>query len=224
MAEDDPTDAPEGDREEPVGAPVVRGDPEITGAHAERAVEFDPDDPESVAEAAAVVREFAAVVGGDDHLYVLRGAAACAALVRGEGSYKAAAERAGEAVTVAFLRKWARVHDLPISIRRHIAAGDIAPTAAKHVARVAGDARFTLAWALLDNDLTVEAVRTIASEVSEGRSLERALEDRGVTPGEMRVTLPLSTYRELRRIACLEYATTDEVIADALERLLEERS
>ncbi|MDF1503171.1 hypothetical protein PYV61_09465, partial [Roseisolibacter sp. H3M3-2] len=49
---------------------------------------------------------------GGDH------AAACAALVRGVGSYKEAAERAGGGVSVAFIRKWARVHDLPQAIRR----------------------------------------------------------------------------------------------------------
>lgn len=61
------------------------------------------------------------------------GAAVCPALVRGEGSYKAAAERAGGPVTVSFIRKWARV---------------------------AGDARLHLAWATIDHgDLVADALR-----------------------------------------------------------------
>jgi len=94
------------DRETPVGTPVVRADPEITGERAAEAIGFDPDDPASVDEAAHVVYEFATgAVGGNDHVLMLRGAAACAALVRGVGSYKDAAERAGEGVTVSFIRK-----------------------------------------------------------------------------------------------------------------------
>lgn len=202
------------DRREPVGAPVVRGDPEITGARAAEAAKFDPDDPESLAEAAAVVREFADDPGGGDHLYMLRGAAACAALVRGEGSYKAAADRAD--VTVGFLRKWARVHDLPIAVRRHIARGEIAPSAAKHIARVTGNARFLLAWAVLESDLSVREVRTIASSVTNGESIDRALEDNGVQPGAISITLPLDLYRELRRQASLANTEPDDVVADAL--------
>ncbi|MFB6301924.1 MAG: hypothetical protein ABEH78_03565, partial [Haloferacaceae archaeon] len=143
------------DRIEPVGEPVVRADPEVTGQRAEEAVEFDPDDPESVALAADIVRQFAEETDGtEDNIYMLRGAAACAALVRGVGSYKAAAERAGGEVTVGFVRKWARVHDLPQAVRRHVARGHIAPTAAKHIARVDGEARFALAWATIDEGLT----------------------------------------------------------------------
>ena len=94
MAEDDAVDYPDRfpvDREQPVGEPVVRSDPAVTGERAERAVGFDPDDPESVAEAAETVRAFSEnTVGSADNVYMLRGAAACAALVRGVGSYKAA--------------------------------------------------------------------------------------------------------------------------------------
>lgn len=208
------------DRREPVGAPVVRGDPEITGARAHEAAKFDPDDPESLAEAASVVREFADDPDGGDHLYMLRGAAACAALVRGEGSYKAAADRAD--VTVGFLRKWARVHDLPIAVRRHIARGEIAPTAAKHVARVTGNARFLLAWAILESDLSVREVRTIASSVTNGESIERALEDHGVHPGHLAVELPVDLYRELRRHASLSNTQPDDLIADAVAAWLDD--
>lgn len=208
-------------RDDPVGAPVVRGDPEIAGANSEEAITFDPDDPESVAEAVAVAREFAKEdYEAGDSLYILRGAAACAAMVRSDGSYKAAARRAGDPVSVSFLRKWSRVHDLPISIRRHIAIGDIAPTAAMHIARVTGDARLVLTGAILDNDLTVDQVRMIASEVREGRPIDRVLEAYDVTPGEITVVLPLPLYRQLHRVACLEYENPDELLADAFEQWL----
>ena len=205
------------DREEPVGAPVVRGDEAVTGERAREAVQFDPDDPDSVALAAETVRSFAEnTAGSEDNIYMLRGAAACAALVRGEGSYKAAANRAGGDVTVSFIRKWARVHDLPQAIRRHVAMGHIAPTAAKHIARVAGDARFQLAWATLDNDLTVREVRSIASDVNGGQSIEEALEKRGITPGQLELVLPLPVYRELRREAAYEGVEPGAIVAEVL--------
>jgi len=209
------------DRESPVGQPVVRGDAEVTGRHARDAVQFDPDDPDSLADAAETVRAFAEnTVGGEDNVYMLRGAAACAALVRGEGSYKAAAERAGGEATVAFIRKWARVHDLPESIRRHVAMGHIAPTAAKHVARVAGNARFLVAFAVLDGDLTVREVRSVASAVNGGAPVEEALADHGVAVGELTTTLPPDTYQRLRREAALRNADPDELVAEALDRYL----
>ncbi|MDX1744571.1 MAG: hypothetical protein R3324_01425, partial [Halobacteriales archaeon] len=199
--EDSTVDAePTPDRREPVGAPVVRGDPEISGDRADAATRFDPDDPESLAEAATVVKDFSTRTSGDA-LTVLGGAAACAALVRGEGSYKAAAARVD--VPVTFLRKWSRVHDLPIAIRRHIALGDIAPTAAQHIARVTGRARFILAWSVLDNDLTVDDIREIASEVTAGEDIESILRKHGVVPGRIDVTLPVAQYIELRRRASL---------------------
>ncbi|UIO99660.1 hypothetical protein Hbl1158_14205 [Halobaculum sp. CBA1158] len=206
------------DRRAEVGEPVVRGDPAVAGERAERAARFDPDDDESLAEAAETVRQFAGdAVGGDDNVVMLRGAAACAALVRGHGSYKAAAEAAGDGVQVSFIRKWARVHDLPESVRRHVARGDIAPTAAKHVARVAGDARFRVAWAILDADLTVREVRRIASAINDGTDPEIALREEGVTPGRLRVDLPPAVYRRLRDRASLENREPGDVIADALE-------
>ena len=219
MPTDGPRDAP--DRREPTGEPVVRGDPAVTGERAGEAVRFDPDDPASLEAAAETVREFAA--GGDhdaDQIYVLRGAAACAALVRGEGSYRAAAERAGDPVTVNFLRKWARVHDLPISIRRYIAVGDIVPSAAKHIARVDGDARFLLAWATLDHDLTVQAVRTIASAVNDGTPVEAALDEHDALPGRKGVSLPIDLYHELRLEAANQLRDVDELIAESVEAWL----
>lgn len=214
----EPDEEPPVDRESPVGQPVIRGDPRVAG---ESAVEFDPDDPDSLAEAADTVRRFASnTVGSEDNVYMLRGAAACAALVRGTGSYKAAAERAGGEATVSFIRKWARVHDLPRSIRRHVALGEIAPTAAKHVARVSGESRFLLAWAALDHELTVREIRSIASSVNEGMTVDEALDAEGVDLGALSLSLPPDVYRELRRRAALNNADPEEVVTEALEEYL----
>jgi len=208
---------PPADREEPVGEPVVRADPAVTGERAREAVGFDPDDPESVDRAADTVRAFDEnTVGDEDNVYMLRGAAACAALVRGLGSYKAAAERAGGDVSVSFIRKWARVHDLPQAIRRHVARGHIAPTAAKHIARVDGDARFFLAWATLDGGLTVREVRQVASAINDETSVRRALADHGVVLGDLTLSLPPDVYLELRRRASLENRDPGDVVAEAL--------
>ena len=209
------------DREEPIGEPVVRSDPAVTGERAEEAVGFDPDDPDDLAAAARTVREFASDAIGDDHVLMLRGAAACAALVRGLDSYTAAAERAGDGVSVAFVRKWARVHALPQSIRRHVARGEIAPSAAKNVARVSGEARYVLAFAILDGGLTVREVRAIASEVNDGRPIAEALWERGVTLGELTVALPEATYVELRQRASMEDTEPDEIVAEALSAYFE---
>lgn len=224
MAEDDIADYPDRfpvDREQPVGEPVVRSDPAVAGERAERAVGFDPDDPESVAEAVGTVRAFSEnTVGSADNVYMLRGAAACAALVRGVGSYKQAVERAGGDVSVSFVRKWARVHDLPQAIRRHVARGDIAPTAAKHVARVSGIDRYDLAWAVIDADLTVRQVRRIAGRIDDDTSAAAALRASGIDPGRIELSLPLEIYRELRRRAAVENREPDEVVAEALEAYL----
>ncbi|ADB62451.1 hypothetical protein Htur_3589 [Haloterrigena turkmenica DSM 5511] len=205
------------DRESPVGAPVIRGDESVAGTRAREAVQFDPDDPESLADAAETVREFASGSTNDDHLYMLRGAAACAALVRGEGSYKAAAERAGGDATVSFIRKWARVHDLPRSVRKQVALGRIAPTAAKHIARVGGEARLLLAWATLDGDLTVREVRSVASTINDGTPIEQALADHSVALGHLELTLSPSTYRDLRRRASVDGVLPGEIVTEALE-------
>ena len=204
------------DRREPVGEPVVRGDPAVTGERAREAVGFDPDDPESVEEAARTVRSFAESSAGDDHVFMLRGAAACAALVRGVGSYKQAAEMAGGDVSVSFIRKWARVHDLPQSVRRHVARGHIAPTAAKHIARVSGDARLHLAWATLDGGLTVREVRRLASEVNRGTPVVDALASHGVDVGTLDISLPPGVYLELRRRASLDDTDPGDIVAEAL--------
>jgi hypothetical protein len=212
-------DSPPADREEPVGEPVVRSDPSVAGPKARDAVGFDPDDPESVQRAAETVRAFAEnTVGADDNVYILRGAAACAALVRGVGSYKGAVKRAGGEVSISFVRKWARVHDLPQAIRRHVASGDIAPTAAKHIARVSGIDRLDLAWAVIDADLTVRQVRRIAGEVTDETTAADALLTRGIDLGNLSVRLPTDHYRELRRRASLEDKPPGEIIAEALNR------
>lgn len=223
MTPERPTDGPPADRESPVGQPVVRGDPRVTGQRPDEAVRFDPDDPESLAQAAETVRAFAENTAGDeDNVFMLRGAAACAALVRGEGSYKAAAERAGGEATVAFIRKWSRVHDLPQSIRRHVARGEIAPTAAKHIARVSGEARFLVAWAALDHNMTVREIRTVASRVNDGKSVQRALSAIDYPLGTISVDLPAGVYLELRRQASLSDTEPDAVVANALAAYLDD--
>ncbi|WP_394738844.1 DUF7119 family protein [Natronococcus roseus] len=205
------------DRESPVGAPVIRGDESVAGPHAREAVQFDPDDPDRLADAAETVRQFASGDTNDDHLYMLRGAAACATLVRGEGSYKAAAERTGGNATVSFIRKWARVHDLPRSVRKQVALGRIAPTAAKHIARVGGEARLLLAWATLDGDLTVREVRSVASAVNDGTPIEHALREYDVELGRIEVALSPDSYRDLRRRASIEDVAPGELVTAALE-------
>ncbi|MHB9287206.1 hypothetical protein ACKVMT_09215 [Halobacteriales archaeon Cl-PHB] len=224
MTDDRSEAPPPTDRESPVGAPVIRGDPALTGERAREAVAFDPDDPESLQLAAETVAAFAQnTAGADDNVFMLRGAAACAALVRGEGSYKAAAERAGDGVTVSFIRKWSRVHDLPRSIRRQVARGVIAPTAAKHIARVAGAARLHLAWAVLDHDMTVRQVRSVASAVNDGADVADALDRQGITLGELELRLPTDVYCELRRQASLDDVEPSDLVAEALEPYLEDR-
>jgi len=213
---------PPADRESPVGQPVVRGDPSVTGQRPDEAVRFDPDDPESLARAAETVRAFAENTAGDeDNVFMLRGAAACAALVRGEGSYKAAAERAGGPATVAFIRKWSRVHDLPQSIRRHVARGEIAPTAAKHIARVSGESRFLLAWAALDHGMTVREIRSVASRVNDGDTVAAALSAEGYALGQVTLDLPAETYLALRRQASLSDADPGDLAAEALSTYFE---
>jgi hypothetical protein len=214
-------DIPPTDRKSPVGQPIIRGNPALTGERAHEAVQFDPSDPENLAEAAETVRSFAQnTAGAEDNVFMLRGAAACAALVRGEGSYKSAAESAGEDTTISFIRKWARVHDLPRSVRKYVAMGRIAPTAAKHIARVHGEARYQLAWAVLDHDLTVREVRSIASEVNNGHSVEEALREQDIELGRISLSLPPSTYLELRRKAAIEDTDPATVITDALDENL----
>ncbi|MFB6251557.1 MAG: hypothetical protein ABEI27_07715 [Halobellus sp.] len=213
------------DREEPVGRPVVRADPAVTGERAKEAVGFNPDDPESVAEAAETVLAFSQnTVGAADNVYMLRGAAACAALVRGVGSYKQAVKRAGGDVSVSFVRKWARVHDLPQAIRRHVARGDIAPTAAKHIARVSGIDRFDLAWAVVDADLTVRQVRRIASEVDGDTTAAEALAARGIDLGRLELSLPNDVYRELRRRASIENRNPGDMVSEALQTYFDEET
>lgn len=210
------------DRESPVGKPVIRGDPAVTGERAAEAIQFDPDDPESLELAAETVGAFARnTAGADDNVLMLRGAAACAALVRGEGSYKAAAERAGEGVTVSFIRKWARVHDLPEAVRRQVAKGKVAPTAAKHIARVSGEARLQLTWAVLDHEMTVRQVRSVASAVNDGTPVEEALLDCGIQLGVLSLTLPVDVYTELHRRASLRNVTPGEVAGEALASYFE---
>ena len=120
-------------------------------------------------------------------------------------------------MSISFVRKWARVHDLPQAIRRHVARGDIAPTAAKHIARVSGVDRYDLAWAVVDADLTVRQVRRIAGEIDKDTSAAAALSAHGIEPGWIGLSLPLEIYRELRRRASIENRDPGEIVAEALE-------
>mgnify|MGYP006274427677 FL=1 len=217
-ADDGDAPNPPTDRESPVGEPVVRGDDTVAGDD-DPAVSFDPDDPESVATAAETVAAFAAGDLPDTPRYVLRAAAACAALVRAEDGYTAAAERAG--CSVALVRKWARVHDLPRPIRERVAHGDIPPSAAKHVARVHGDARYLLAWAVVDDDLTVRETRAAASAVADGTDPATALREQGADPGRLAVSLPVDVYRRLRAHATATDSDPGDVVADALRDYLD---
>lgn len=210
------------DRDSPVGEPVIRGNEQIMGQRAAEAVRFDPSDPESLQQATEVVREFASETDGtEDQLYVLRGAAACAALVRGTGSYKAAAARANQDVTVSFIRKWARVHDLPRAVRMYVANGELAPTAAKHIARVEGIARYDLTWATLDHNLTVREVRALATDLNEYDDPADAFAKHGIELGQVTLSLPVDIYRELRRQAALNGQSLSGFTASRLQAGLE---
>ncbi len=201
------------DRESAVGEPVVRDSPALTGEETV-AVRFDPDDPESVDRAAEIVTTFFRADAGEmDSISMLQGAAACAVVVRGEGSYKEAAERGEADVTVSFIRMWARVHDLPRAVRRHVAKGDIAPSAAKHIARLTGKARLHLAWAAVDHDLTVREIRTVVRHVQDGDSVEAALEEEGYELGEITLTIPPTAYCLLRQRASLAEEPPGDVVA-----------
>jgi len=209
-------DALTGRRREPIGAPVIRADPAVAGAHAEQAANFDPDDPTQLSAAVEEVRRFAAADGTIDRLRMLRGAAACAACVRGYGSYKDAIAAIGEEVGVSFVRKWARVHDLPIEIRRQVALGAIAPSAAKHIARVTGVDRYDLAWATIDHGLTVREVREIAGAAAES-TVRAELEARAIALGRLELELPVETYRRLRTVAADGGQTLEEWITAAID-------
>lgn len=213
MSEDEETTVPTM-RTSPVGDPVVRGDPSIAGEVRSEAVELDPSDPASLEEAVEILRRFAATDADQRApLGMLRGATACAVLVRGEGSYRAAADRAGEGVSVSFIRTWARVHDLPLSVRKKVATGAIAPSTAKHIARLTGADRLYLAWATIDHELTVREVRAIVGDVHDGDSVQSALETQGYSLGEVTVELPLEEYCLLRQEASLADESPGETIA-----------
>ncbi|MFC6755025.1 hypothetical protein ACFQEU_16385, partial [Halorubrum tibetense] len=126
-------------------------------------------------------------------------------------------ERAGDGVSVSFIRKWARVHDLPQAIRRQVARGRIAPSAAKHVARLGGTDRYLLAWAAIDGEMTVREIRSAASAVNDGANVESAVRETGVELGRMRMDLPSETYVELRRRAAMRNVEPGQVVSEALD-------
>lgn len=98
-----------------------------------------------------------------------------------------------------------------------VALGEITPTAAIHIARVSGEARFLLAWVALDHNPTVREVRAVASDVNDGESVETAFPDAGVKLGRVDVTLPPDVYRELRRRAGLDGEPPDTIVTEALD-------
>lgn len=218
MAPDDEQLPP--DRRTPVGEPVVRGDADVLGEAADAAVAFDPDDPQSLEAAADTVRTLARHQDTDAApRYILRGAAACAVLVRGLGSYRAAAERAGEDVSVSFIRKWARVHDLPRPIRVQVATGTLAPSAAKHIARLSGTARYDVAWATIAHDLSVRDVRAVASAIADGEEPAAVLAAHGAPLGDVDVSVSADVYRELWRRASLEGVDPGTIVERGIEAL-----
>ncbi|MFB6134794.1 MAG: hypothetical protein ABEJ55_07385 [Halanaeroarchaeum sp.] len=218
MAPDD--EDVQADRRTPVGEPVVRGDADLLGEAADAAVAFDPEDPRSLDAAADTVRTFARHQDTDaDARYLLRGAAACAVLVRGIGSYRAAADRAGEDVSVSFIRKWARVHDLARPIRVQVATGTLTPSAAKHIARLSGAARYDVAWATIDHDLSVREVRSIASDIAAGEDPATALAAHDAPLGDIEATVSPAAYRTLWRLASLEGVEPGEIIERGIRAL-----
>jgi len=79
-----------------------------------------------------------------------------------------------------------------------------------------------LAWALLDHDMTVRQVRSVASDVNDGQSVEQALRAEGITLGEISLTLDTDVYRELRRRAAIDGQEpgelASELLADRIDR------
>jgi hypothetical protein len=103
-----------------------------------------------------------------------------------------------------------------------VATGRLAPTAAKHIARVSGSARLDLAWTALDHDLTVREIRSIASTIADGTASTEALLEQGYTPATCTVELSVETYRELRRRASLESVPPGTIVEQALEDRFDE--
>jgi hypothetical protein len=79
-----------------------------------------------------------------------------------------------------------------------------------------------VAWATLDNDLTVREVRDIVSTITDGATVEEALTAHGVTPGEITIQLEADVYRELRRRAARNNESLGAVVSQALVECFEE--
>ena len=78
-----------------------------------------------------------------------------------------------------------------------------------------------MAWAVLDHELTVREVRTAASAVNDGATVEAALADVGVELGRIELSLPPDLYRRLRRTAALSDRDPDDVVAEAVSAYFE---
>ncbi|MFB6254968.1 MAG: hypothetical protein ABEI06_10195 [Halobacteriaceae archaeon] len=210
---------PPTDRDSPIGRPVIRGDEEIVGEHAEEAEVFDPNNTDDVEKAISVLHSFVSSKTTNP-LLPLRAAAAAATLVRAETSYTDAATRVKDEIGVSFIRKWARVHDLPYAIRKQVAMGVLSPTAAKHIARLTGNDRELLAWTTIDNDLSVREVRSIVSDVMDGESLESAIKDHGIKLGSLTIAIDREAYCAVHREAALEDSEVDDIIEVAIRHWL----
>jgi len=210
------------DRESPVGSPVIRGDESVAGTRAREAVQFDPDDPESLADAAETVRRFAGGETNDDHLYMLRGAAACAALVRGEGSYKkppnapaatlpSPLSASGLASTISRARSANRSH----SVRSPRQPPNTSPaSAANHGS---------------SSSRGLPSTETSPSATSAASPARSTMVPPSIRPstntilplGRLELTLSPVTYRALRRRASIDDVNPGELVTEALEQYFE---
>ena len=69
---------------------------------------------------------------------------------------------------------------------------------------------------MLDHDLTVRQVRSLASRINDGASAEEALREEGIELGRVELSLPAPAYREFRREASMGNATPSELLAELL--------
>jgi len=69
---------------------------------------------------------------------------------------------------------------------------------------------------VLDHDLTVREVRSLASRVNDGESATAALRSVGVDLGDLDLSLSVEQYRELRREASMRNTTPGDVLAEML--------
>ncbi len=209
------------DRESPVGAPVIRGDESVTGTRARQAVQFDPDDPDSLEEAAKTVAEFASGASDDDHLYMLRRGSLCRTRSRRrivQGRCRACRRRRDGLVHP---QMGARTRSSAVGPQAGRARENRAHSGETHrprrrrgttVARVGFDRR-----------------RSHRSGGPKHREFaqRRHTDPRGAgrvrrQTGELELTLSPPTYRDLRRRASIEDVEPGEIVTEALETYFED--